>query len=191
MKKGLTFAAVFFFLISGQFISGQTKLSIQGGIAFPAGNFNQVANNGFGVCGTIEFPQDENLYITGSAAYYSWGPYTAYYMGPADSYSNFQVMLGIRYLFPSPNVHPYLGVELGMNSMTYTHSVPFAGTSTIYESSTTKLGIAPMFGAIVKINNRLNFDVNLKYNVAPSEAVYNVTYPSTFFALNAGFEFTL
>ena len=191
MKRGLIFFSVFFVLSSYEIIFCQTKLSIQGGIAFPAGDFSQIANNGFGVCGTLEFPQDENLSVTGSVGYYNWGPYSAYYMGPSDSYSNFQVMLGVRYELSQINIHPYMGIELGMNSMTYTHSVPFGATSTVYESSITKLGIAPMFGVILKINKKLNFDVNIKYNVAPSETVYNVTYPSNFFVLNAGFQFEL
>ncbi len=191
MKKWLIFLTGSFCLLSYKYVYCQTKLSIQGGIAFPAGNFSSVANNGFGACGTLEFPQDQFLSITGALAYYYWGPYSEYNMGPADSYSNFQIMLGIRYAFSQRDIHPYIGVEIGMNSMNYTHSIPYSTYNNFYQSSISRIGISPAFGVILKVNDKLNFDINLKYNAASTEVVNNITYPANFFVLNAGLQFGL
>ena len=191
MIKAFILFFVVAFVFGGTILHCQTKMTIQAGMAFPSGNFSNVANTGYGACGSLEFPQSELLSLTGSIGYYYWGQYTAYYLGPANSYSDFQVMLGIRYAFSRLDVHPYMGIEVGMNAMNFSQTTSYAAISNVYEVSQARFGITPLFGIIFKINPNLNFDVNLKYTTASSEKINGITFPSNFYALNAGIQFKL
>lgn len=183
---------ILLFFISGScLIYGQADLSLQIGMQFPAGNFAQVAHNGLGGIATVTFPQNQDLSLSASLGYSYWGPYTAWYLGPNDSYSSLQVLVGLRYSLSRYNAHPYLGLEVGMNSLDFTRSTNYGVTSSIYEISAARFCIVPAFGVIVRLNGSLNFDINLKYNASSNEQINGITLPATFFSLNAGIQLHL
>lgn len=190
MKKNLVFVFVLI-LMGSSFLMAQAKISVQVGMAFPSGNFSNVATNGYGVGGTIEFKQDELLSVCAFIGYYTWGPYTVWYLGPSDSYSNFQVMIGLRYAFSQQKVHPYMGLDIGMNSLSYSRTTYYGYTSTTTQLTQGRIGAAPVFGVIFKVNTGLNLDINFKYNFT-SQELYNANiFPTSFFVLNAGLRFDM
>ncbi len=167
-------------------------MTLQVGMQFPAGSFAHVANNGYGGMATLVFQQDEFLSFTASVGYNYWGPYSAWYLGPSDSYSDFQVLVGIRYDINQNATHPYFGLDLGMNSLDFSRNSSYgAATSNIYEISSLRFGVAPMFGVIIRANQNLNFDINFKYNSASPEQINGIALPATFFGLNLGLQFKL
>ncbi len=170
---------------------GQAKLSLQVGMQFPSGSFAQAAHNGLGGIATLTFPQDRNLSLSASLSYNYWGPYTAWYLGPNDSYTSLLVLVGLRYGLSQRNVHPYLGIEVGMNSLDFTRTTSYGTTSTIYEVSAARFCIAPSFGIIAKLNSALDFDINLKYYASDPGQINGISLPATFFSLNAGVQFNL
>jgi len=189
MKIGIKLLLIFIF---GSFlIYGQAKMSLQVGMQFPEGNFAQVAHNGLGGIAVIIFPQDQSLSLSASLGYNYWGPYTAWYLGPSDSYSSLLALIGLRYAFSNYNAHPYLGLEIGMNSLDYSRTTSYGITSSIYDVSEARFCIAPSFGVIAKINTSMSFDINIKYNVSSDEQINGITLPATFFSLNDGIQFDL
>ncbi len=192
MKKTYLFFFLSIILISFTSSRAQNKMSVHLGIQFPAGSFATAAtSNGYGGDITIEFPQDSQLSFTGEVGYYNWGPYTVYYLGPSDSYSDFQVMIGLKYALSTHKVHPSLGLQFGMNSLSYTRTISYAATSTIVAVNDARFGISPEFGVIIPVNANLNFDANLRYN-ATSGGLQNGQYLATsFYGLNLGLQFML
>ncbi len=172
-------------------VYGQAKMSLQVGMQFPSGSFAQEAHNGLGGIATVAFPQDQNLSLSASLGYSYWGPYTAWYLGPNDSYSSLQVLVGLRYALSNYSAHPYLGLEIGMNSLDFTRTTSYGATSSVYEISAARFCIVPAFGVIIKLNPSLNFDINFKYNAASNEEINGIALPATFFSLNAGVQFNL
>ncbi len=170
---------------------GQAKMSLQVGMQFPSGNFAETAHNGLGGIATVTFPQDLNLSLSASLGYNYWGPYTAWYLGPSDSYSSLQVLVGLRYDLSRYSAHPYLGLEVGMNSLDFTRTTSYGTTSSIYEISQARLCIVPAFGVIVKLNPTLNLDINFKYTASDLGQINGISLPATFFSLNLGAQFNL
>ena len=166
-------------------------MSLQVGMQFPSGNFAQAAHNGLGGIATVTFPQDGNLSLSASLGYSYWGPYTAWYLGPNDSYSSLQVLAGFRYTFSRYSTHPYLSLEVGMNSEDFTRSSSYGATSSVYEISEARFCVVPAFGVIIKMSQTINLDLNFKYNASASEEINGINMPSTFFSLNAGLQFNL
>jgi opacity protein-like surface antigen len=185
MKKVLI---ILFIILPGfSIIYSQTNLTLSVGFQFPQSDFAQVASIGLGGGATIEFVQDINLSFDGAIYYYTWGPYSTYSGGPTDTYSDLQVMVGIRYHFNQNNVHPYAGIDVGFSSLYYDRTV----SPNVYETNSQRFGVAPVLGLLVKINRRLNFDFNFRYNLTSSAKINGITFASNFYGLNFGLQFVL
>ena len=189
MKKGILFLLVT--ISCSSLVFAQANMTLQVGMQFPSGDFSQVAHNGLGGTAEIDFPQDQFLSLSASISYNYWGPYTAWYLGPSDSYTSLQVLAGLSYSLSLNKTHPYLGLSVGMNSLDFSRTTSYGTTSTIYEASETRFCISPVAGIIVNINSTLDFNINLKYNASTSGKINGITLPATFFGLNAGLQFKL
>jgi len=169
----------------------QTKLSLQAGMAFPSSDFSNVAGTGYGIEGTILFPQTEFLSFCGIIGYYTWGPYIPWYLGPSDNYSSFLVMIGIRYAFSNKRIHPYMEMDVGMNSLSFSRTYNYTYTSSTTQVTQGRFGAFPGFGVLFNVHEGLKIDVNIKYCLTSSQKYLGYSFSTSFFSLNAGLQFEM
>ena len=169
-------------------VGGEPEMFVEGdlGILFPMGDFGDFANTGFGLFGTFNNKIDQNLYVTGSLGYTSFG-------GPEVGYVKITstiipILGGIRYNFDkmSNGITPYVGAEAGLYVFSSSAKYSTGGYSQTVTSSETDFGIAIKGGIKYPLDEGMALDVNLRFDNAFASGS-NVS----FFALRAGVAFNL
>jgi len=123
-------------------------------IAFPTGDG---LNTGFGINGTFFYGINENIDLTGTLGYLSWG--TEFDGG---SFSSIPVLFGGRYSFDiEGNITPYGAVELGFHFTSISFDIPGFGS---FSESSTEFGFGIGGGAYFPVGDNLLIDANLQYN---------------------------
>jgi hypothetical protein len=157
MKKVLTVVAIIFLLI-GTANAQQGKMFAGGqvGISLPMGDFGDAANMGFGFLGNFYYGLNQNLDLTASVGYISWG-------SDADgaSFSNVPILAGIRYYFQRSQFTPYGVAELGINNMSFTYDSEYFGS---YSATSSDFGLNLGAGFLYNLGN-MDLDINAKINI--------------------------
>lgn len=185
---------VLFVLLTLLFIAGTTQgqgkgkmaLSIGPDVAIPMGDAKDYANLGTGFGGTVKFEYgvSNNLVITGTAGYLTWGgTETNYYKW---SWSAIPVFAGVKYYFGKTTF--YAMGELGLHFFTFDvdYSGPDLGPYSSFatgSSSESEFGFAFGAGYEIKVGKSGAIDLGAKYVIAASDF--------SFVDIRAGYKFAL
>ncbi len=180
----LTFALCFLILSTNNF--AQTRLSMQAGLQIPESDFGNVANSGFGIGATVEFKHNSKFSFTAGVTYNHWAQKNPYNSQPVGSFSSVPLTVGFRYYFRPQDVQPYLGLEVGIYSMTYTQTYEYSTPQSVTQSNETGFGLAPMFGMLINVDETFDIDLNLKYHTVSPGTRSGVFYPANYLGINAG-----
>ena len=135
-------------------------------------------NIGFGINGMFIYGINNNIDLTGTLGYVTWG-----YSDFDASFSTIPVLFGGRYSFDvEGNITPYGSVELGFHFTSSSVNIPtysFGGTTYGGSSSasSTEFGIGLGGGAYFQAGENFVIDANLQYNTVGS---------GNYFAIEAG-----
>ena len=157
MKKAvLLLLVLLFFATSANAQQGKMYVGGQVGISLPMGDFGDGANLGFGFLGNFYYGINQNIDLTGSVGYISWGT-------DADgaSFSNVPIVVGGRYYFQRSNFTPYAVAELGINNRSFTLDSGFFGD---FSATSTDFGLGIGGGFLYSLGN-MDLDVNAKINI--------------------------
>ncbi|MBK7104687.1 MAG: hypothetical protein IPH62_05335 [Ignavibacteriae bacterium] len=157
MKKTvLILALLSFFVITINAQEGKMHVGGQVGISLPMGDFGDAANMGFGFLGNFYYGINQNIDLTGSVGYTSWGT-------DADgaSFSNVPIVVGGRYYFQRSSLTPYATAELGVNNLSFTYDSEFFGE---YSATSSDFGLGIGGGFLYALGN-MDLDVNAKINI--------------------------
>jgi len=128
-------------------------------LAFPTGNFGDAYSTGIGANATFGYMLYPYLMLTASLGYLSWGS-AEDIPGVDISASSVPFLLGVRYLFASQVVLPYVRAELGLNFMSISSEVPFFGE---VSASDTKFTLGLGGGLMYALTAAILLDLNLRY----------------------------
>ncbi len=157
MKKTvLILVLLSFFALTVNAQEGKMYVGGQVGISLPMGDFGDAANMGFGFLGNFYYGINQNIDLTGSVGYISWGT-------DADgaSFSNVPILVGGRYYFQRSNFTPYAVAELGINNLSFTYDSGFFGD---YSATSSDFGLGIGGGFLYSLGN-MDLDVNAKINI--------------------------
>jgi outer membrane protein W len=169
MKRYIILFAMLIVIIAANNSYSQLRLSLQGGIQAPTGEFGNTAATGFGGAATFEYWQNTPLSFTASAGYFAWEQQGNVPAGHTYSFSTIPIMLGMRYYLGRGDFHPYLGSELGLHLLNAKQTITSGNTTTTTTTSESNFGISPMAGFRYHVGNRVDLDINMKYNIVSSE----------------------
>lgn len=161
MKKAVFILLVLFLFIGNlNAQEGKMHAGAQVGISLPMGSFGDIANMGFGFAGNFFYGINNNIDVTGSIGYISWG--TDF---DEISYSNIPILAGARYYFQKSQFTPYGLAELGMNL--FSIDLPeyeIFGQTYGGSESTSEFGLNIGGGFLYNLGN-MDLDVNAKINI--------------------------
>lgn len=163
----------------------QLRLSTQVGVQIPTGDFAELAGTGFGINATFEYWQETALSFTGSVGYNRWGPEAELPANQDYSLTSIPVLLGIRYYLARGDFHPYIAAQLGLHFISSEYEREVGNTTVSTSDSESRFGMAPVFGFRYHLNESLDLDFNVKYNIISGD---NTT---TYIGFNGGVQFAL
>jgi hypothetical protein len=146
---------------------GKMTLGLGAEVALPSGTFGDVAGTGFG--GTVNFLYDINdqIAISGTAGYLTWGKKS---VGSFEwTYSAIPILAGGRYYFTKCGEGLYGSAEVGLYMFTVkTKSPGYSFLGVTYgggeiSASSSEFAIAPGIGYEMPIGDMMNFDALAKY----------------------------
>jgi len=171
MKKALFILFALFFATST--INSQTgKMAVggQAGISLPMGDFGDAANLGFGFLGNFFYGVTNDIDLTGSIGYFTWGGDVPSGSNADVSFSDVPVIAGARYYFQRQAFTPYGVAELGLHffsgGVDFSYVDPFTGqtVSSSADNSSTEFGLGLGGGFLYDLGN-MTLDVNAKINI--------------------------
>ena len=130
-------------------------------VIFPTG---EGFNTGFGINGTFFYGINENIDLTGTLGYLSFG--TEF---DGMSFSSIPILFGGRYKFDiEGNITPYGALELGFHITNYSFDFDYGFGSQSISESNTEFGFGIGGGAYFPVGDNLIIDANLQYNTMGS-----------------------
>lgn len=166
-KMALVFVALFLFVSTATAQKGVMKVEPSLVIAFPQDG----TSLGFGLNGTFFYGINENIDLTGTLGYVTWG-----YSDWDGSLSTVPVLFGGRYSFGDQSgFTPYAAAELGFHFMSVTSE--FWGET--YTSSSTEFGIGLGGGAYYQVGE-ITIDGNLQYNTMGGNGYFAIRVGAVF-----------
>jgi len=181
MKKVIAISLLLFLFVS---ISNAQvgKMSVQPDvvIALPIGDFSDFANVGFGATGTFLYRVIDQLDLTGTVGFLTFGTKTPSLpagtpsgssIDASGSFRTIPVMFGARYYFVKGAVMPYGAAELGLHftsssdiDITYNNGFQTV-KQTVPGSSDSNFGFGFGGGAVFQANSNLMLNGELKFNI--------------------------
>ncbi len=159
----------------GSLSFAQNKMTIGGdvGLFLPMGDMGEWYSMGFGVCPTFDYAMNENLSITGTIGYVSWGAKEEIF-GIEYSVSDIPLKAGAKYYFGGgTGIKPYGIGELGFHMLTSKAEGTFSYlgyTMEIDESaSETKMGLGFGAGFEYPMNEKMALNVLGEYETIMTE----------------------
>ncbi|MBA4311265.1 MAG: hypothetical protein C0417_01405 [Chlorobiaceae bacterium] len=150
---------------------GQMKLGVGVELLLPSGDFGDYAGTGIGGTANFLYQLNNQISLSGTAGYISWGGKSFDVgLGTWDySYSAIPILVGGRYYFTEGDARLYGSAEIGMYMFSFTVTTPsydyfgytFQGGETTESSS--EFTIAPGIGYEMKIGDNMNLDLTAKY----------------------------
>lgn len=185
MKK-LTILIISALFISGSIFAQKGVMKIEPAVivAFPS---ESGINMGFGATGTFFYGIEDNIDLTGTIGYISFG-----YDGFDGTFSTVPFLFGARYSFKvEGTITPYAAAELGFHFTSHSMEIPsysffgvtYGGESTSVSSTGFGFGIGG--GAYFKVSEAIVIDGNIQYNIISSTGSFN------FFSIRGGVIFEI
>ncbi len=149
---------------------GQMKLGVGLELVLPSGSFGDVAGTGFGGTANFLYQLNNQISLSGTAGYISWGG-KSFETGLGKyeySYSAIPILVGGRYYFTEGDARVYGSAEIGMYLFSWTFTSPvydvggYSFGGEVSESSS-EFTIAPGIGYEMKIGDNMNLDLTAKY----------------------------
>ncbi|MBI4811305.1 MAG: outer membrane beta-barrel protein [Ignavibacteriales bacterium] len=171
--KRLLLVFLLFLLASSLSFSqdGKMKLGVGGEILLPSGDFGDIAGTGFGGTANFLYLVNDQIAISGTAGYITWGS-KSFDMGLGEweySYSAIPILAGGRYYFTTGDARVYGSAELGLYMFNFTVTTPsyeFLGYTVEggeTSESESEFTFAPGVGYEMKIGDNMNLDLTGKY----------------------------
>lgn len=163
-----------------------TFLGVDMDIAFPLGNFSDVANAGFGINGNFEYRVNPSWNLLLNIGYIHWGG-KSNVTGIDYSYSAVPFQGGAKYYFETASADAprfYLGGLIGFHDMSL--RIPEFYDNGFFFNSTrseTEFSLAPLGGLEYGLSNNVSLDVSARYQYVANDFSY--------FGLRAGLDFRL
>jgi len=163
---------------------GQIKIGANAGIGLPMGDFGDGYKMGFG--GSVEgkYFLNDNLAIGATFGFYSFkmkDDLLTYEKSESSADATFTIMpilATVDYYFATEGFKPYVGAGVGLYSWKSKVSVPYFGDVEVTGSD---LGIAPTVGFCYGLSEKIDLNVNAKYNM-----IFTEGSSTTFLGINAG-----
>jgi opacity protein-like surface antigen len=161
----------------GSLSFAQNKMTIGGdlGLFLPNGDAGDWYSMGFGFCPTFDYAMNENLSITGTIGYVSWGAKEEIF-GIEYSTTDIPLKAGAKYYFgKGSSIKPYGIGELGFHMLTFksegTYVDPYYGYSISLDASAseTKLGLGFGAGFEYPMNEKMALNVLGEYETIMTE----------------------
>jgi len=144
----ILFAVIALFIISSSSVFAQNgRFSIGANVAMPMGDFGDAAGVGFGGSLRYEMPVGDNLGLTGTVGYLTFGGKDFF---DGINFNLIPIMVGAKYYFTEQQNGFYAGIAVGMTS---------SSTSAEGSESSTVFTWAPGIGYHLD-----NIDLGLDYN---------------------------
>lgn len=164
MKKFIPFIVLLIFAFSTTSYSQSGKMAIGANLTidFPMGDFGDVANTGFGGMGYFYYGLNNNIDLTGSIGYITFG-------SDNDNldFSDVPFLVGARYYFKRAEFTPYASGELGLHFTSFEYEAPsfFGFGGGTQSTSDTEFGASIGGGFLYMLNKNLDLDVNAKFHL--------------------------
>lgn len=161
---------------------GQMKLGVGVELVLPSGSFGDVAGTGFGGTANFLYQLNDQISLSGTAGYISWGGKSIDVgLGTWDySYSAIPILVGGRYYFTEGDARVYGSAEIGMYMFSFKLTVPsytylgFTVPGSETTESSSEFTIAPGIGYEMKIGDNMNLDLSAKYLIISDMSNINV-----------------
>lgn len=141
-------------------------------VAFP----QEGTNTGFGINGMFMYGINENIDLTGTIGYISWG-----YSGIDASFSSVPLLFGGRYSFHvEGTITPYAAAELGFHFASTSVEIPsytFGGATyggNSVSASSTEFGFGIGGGAYFQVGESVVIDGNIQFNTIGSGNFFSI-----------------
>jgi hypothetical protein len=181
MKKILVFCVV---IAAFGTAYPQFRLSVQGALNSPVGDFSDFAGRGYGINATGQFVQNNTLSYTIGLGYNHWSARTGLPVGWDYKYSTVPLTGGIRYNVYRGSFIPYIGAMLGIYFTSLSSVIAVGPIATSENNSDVHFGIVPLAGFTFPLSSSIAVDVNLQYNI-----ITNKGSATNYVGINAGFMF--
>ena len=165
----------------------QVALGIDPDVAFPLGNFSDVANAGFGINGNFQYRINPRWDLLLNLGYLHWGG-KSNIVGFDYSYSAVPFQGGAKYYFRTASLDSprfYVGGLIGFHDMSL--RIPRFDDAGRFlfstSSSETEFSLAPLGGFEYGIARDVNLDVSARYQYVANDFSY--------FGLRAGLNFLI
>ena len=157
--------ALFIIASSGAFAKGggNNRLSIGLEVGLPMGDFGDAVNTGFGGSARYEMPMGDNLGLTGTVGYLSFGAKDVP-AGISVSWSMIPIMVGAKYYFTEQQNEFYGAFALGITMSTVKATGSVMGIDISSSASESDLTFGPGVGYHLD-----NLDFGLNYNIISTE----------------------
>lgn len=183
--KRITSFVLFYIAFTGTGYTQQWMGSAQAGINVPMSDFAETYNIGFGFTATGLYKAIDQVWLTGSAGYHQFSREKKFQI-VEGKLSTIPILAGIRYVFASSEITPYIGGELGIHFINWTYDKSEVTQIETIEESETDFGFSLGGGVYFKLGESLTMDVNLKYTLSAASDL-DITYLQA----NAGLIFPL
>jgi hypothetical protein len=176
--------------VSSQENKSKFGVSINGGLGFPLGDFNEVYKMGFGFNTSIFYALEETTELGAVIGYFSWSFDNSKFNNAfkdAGLEGNFNVaapihvlplLIQVKFKLPREDFNPYILIEGGI----YYTSVQLSGTFTSPDTTITfdeptiknsEAGMSFGLGTEIPSSENLEFDIRLTYHLVPTVNIYN------------------
>ncbi len=161
--------AFFLFIMVGSGTQAQVRVGGQLAPVFPIGKFSRAVKAGFALGAGVKFDVKENV-LAGLEL--NWYRFSTGFENYTNNYTTLTASL--EYLFTSiAQLTPYMGLSAGVYRFSpRIQNLPVADNSVV-----TSLGVAPTVGVLYALQENLDLNVNLKFNIAFSKEENNAFIP--------------
>ncbi|MCC7231698.1 MAG: outer membrane beta-barrel protein [Bacteroidia bacterium] len=159
--------------------SGRFSIGLEG--AFPTGDFGDAAGTGFGASVRYEHPVSDNIALTGTVGYITFGSKTESVPGfeYKFTWSMIPVQVGAKYYFSEMMNGFYGAVELGIHASSAKSTVTIMGTEVSNTASSSDFSYAPEIGY-----HLANIDIGARYQM-----ISTTGSTSSYFGIRAAYVF--
>ncbi len=155
------------------------------GLFLPMGDAGDVYSMGFGVLPNFSYMMSENLALTGTVGYISWGAKEEI-AGWDYSLSDIPIKAGVKYFFGQGKMKPFVIGEAGLHMISATVKGTILGYSFDESASETDFGFAAGGGIMMPMGEKMDLNLCGEY-----ESIMTEGESTNNLAIRAGLVFKL